>query len=135
MIGLDTNVLVRYLAQDDAKQAALATRLIEKQLSAAKPGFISLVVLVELCWVLKKLYGATQAELVQAVGDLLGAAAFRVERREVVQAVLRQLSDSKSSKAGFADVLIAHLASSEGCTHTLTFDKAAVRASGMALLE
>jgi predicted nucleic-acid-binding protein len=50
MIGLDTNVLVRYLAQDDVQQSALATHLIEQKLSASLPGFISLVVLVELCW-------------------------------------------------------------------------------------
>ena len=49
MIGLDTNVLVRYMAQDDPKQSAVATRLIEKELSSAEPGFISLVVLAELC--------------------------------------------------------------------------------------
>jgi len=55
MIGLDTNVLVRYLAQDEPNQAARATRLIEEELSVAEPGFISLVVLVELCWVLKRL--------------------------------------------------------------------------------
>lgn len=135
MIGLDTNVLVRYLAQDDAKQAALATRLIEKELSIAVPGFVSLVVLVELCWVLQKLYGATPGELATTVEDLLGTPQFRMERRDVVQAALRQLSGTKTGKAGFADALIAQLADSEGCTRTLTFDKVAARASGMTLLE
>lgn len=135
MIGLDTNVLVRYLAQDDAKQAALATRLVEKQLSVAHPGFISLVVLVELCWVLKKLYSATSDELAATVDDLLSGSQFRIERRDVVQAALRQLKDGKAGKAGFADALIAQLADSEGCTRTLTFDRAAARGAGMTLLE
>ncbi|MDI1236755.1 MAG: type II toxin-antitoxin system VapC family toxin [Polaromonas sp.] len=135
MIGLDTNVLVRYLAQDDAKQAALATRLVEKQLSIGAPGFISLVVLVELCWVLQRLYSATSVELVTTVEDLLGTPQFRIERRDVVQAVLRQINSAKAGKAGFADVLIAKLAESEGCTRTLTFDKLGARFSGMTLLD
>ena len=74
MTGLDTDVLVRYLAQDDPKQAALATRLIEKELSAAAPGFITLVVLVEVCWVLKRLYSAS--ELLAVVEDLLSTSRF-----------------------------------------------------------
>lgn len=106
MIGLDTNVLVRYLAQDDAQQSALATRLIEQDLSASRPGFISLVVLVELCWVLKRLYAATDAELLATVTDVLDAAAFRVEQRGVVQAALAQMALATTGKAGFADALI-----------------------------
>ena len=66
MIGLDTNVLVRYMAQDDPKQSAIATRLIEKELSPGEPGFISLMVLAELCWVLKSLYSASAGELFAA---------------------------------------------------------------------
>jgi predicted nucleic-acid-binding protein len=134
MIGLDTNVLVRYLAQDEPKQAALATRLIEKELSAAAPGFISLLVLTELCWVLKSLYGASQDELVATVEHLLQTAQFRVERREVVQAAIQWTRDSKRSKAGFVDVLIAQVATAEGCSHMASFDKAAVRGAGMTLL-
>lgn len=134
MIGLDTNVLVRYLAQDEPKQAALATRLIEAQLSAAVPGFISLVVLAELCWVLKSLYGATQAELAATAEDLLNTAQFHLERREVVQAAVQQGRDGKGAKAGFIDLLVAQVAAAEGCSHMVTFDKAAVRAAGMMLL-
>ena len=83
MIGLDTNVLVRYLAQDDARQATLATRLVEEELSIAAPGFISLVVLAELCWVLKRLYGATQDELKSTVQGLLATPQLHLERREI----------------------------------------------------
>jgi predicted nucleic-acid-binding protein len=133
MVGLDTHVLVRYLAQDDAKQAAIATRLIERELSAAQPGFISLVVLVELCWVLKRLYAATEAELVATVDDLLGSAQFQLERRSVVQAACQRMATA-NSKAGFTDMLVAQIAEAEGCTHTLSFDKGAVRAAGMVLL-
>lgn len=134
MIGLDTNVLVRYVAQDDVHQSALATRLIEQELSASRPGFISLVVLVELCWVLKRLYGATDAELLATVGDFLEAAAFRVEQRGVVQSALSKLANVSTTKAGFADALIAALASHHGCTKTVTFDHGASRTAGMTLL-
>ena len=79
MTGLDTNVLVRFLAQDDAKQAALATRLIEKQLNPTEQGFISLVVVAELCRVLSSLYGATTDELVATLEDFLNTPQFYVE--------------------------------------------------------
>jgi predicted nucleic-acid-binding protein len=134
MIGLDTNVLVRYLAQDEPKQAAMATRLIEEELSAAEPGFISLVVLAELCWVLKLLYGASQAELASTAEDLLNTAQFQMECREVVQAAILRGQGGKGIKAGFVDVLIAQVATAAGCSHVVSFDKAAVRRAGMMLL-
>jgi len=134
MIGLDTNVLVRYLAQDDPKQAAQATRLIEQELTASKPGFICLVVLAELCWVLTRLYGASPQEVRQTVDDLLGTPQFHLERREVVQAAVQHAKGGKTSKADFVDVLIAQTAQAEGCSRMVTFDKAAVRGAGMVLL-
>ncbi len=134
MIGLDTNVLARYLAQDDAGQAALATRLIETELSTKQPGFISLVVVAELCWVLSRLYSATMDELAGTLEDLLNTPKFRVERRAVVQAAIRRFKAGNKRKAGVVDALIAQIAESEGCTHTVTFDRAAVRGAGMTLL-
>lgn len=134
MIGLDTNVLARYLTQDDVRQAALASRLIENDLTIARPGFVSLVVLAELCWVLSRLYSATMNELADMINDLLNTPQIRVERREVVQAAIRRFSQGKSRKAGLVDALIAEIASSEGCSSTVTFDMAAVRAAGMTLL-
>ena len=134
MIGLDTNVLARYLTQDDVRQAALASRLIENDLTIARPGFISLVVLAELCWVLSRLYSATMDELADMISDLLNTPQIQVERREVVQAAIRRFSQGKSRKAGLVDALIAEIARSEGCSSTVTFDKAAVRTAGMTLL-
>ena len=134
MTGLDTNVLVRYLAQDEPKQAALATRLIEKELSAAEPGFISLVVLVEMCWVLKRLYSASGDELLAAVEDLLNMPRFQLDRRDVVAATVQFMKAGQGAKAGFVDALIAQLAVAQGCSRTVSFDKAAVRSAGMVLL-
>ena len=134
MIGLDTNVLVRYLAQDDAKQAVLATRLIEKRLTTSNQGFISLVVVAELCWVLSSLYAATVDELVETLEDLLNTPRFFLEKREVLQAAIARLKSANSRKAGLADVLIAEIAAHAGCSATMTFDKTAARAAGMSLL-
>jgi predicted nucleic-acid-binding protein len=135
MIGLDTNVLVRYLAQDDKAQAASATRFIETRLSQRSPGFISLVVLVELCWVLQRLYGATTSELVETVTDLLATPQFKLQAREAVQDAVQALRGGKPGKAGFADFLISRIAFREGCRTAVSFDRAAIRAAGMTAVE
>jgi predicted nucleic-acid-binding protein len=131
MTGLDTNVLVRYLAQDDAAQSARATRLIERELNEREPGFIGLVVLVETCWVLKRLYGATAAELRETVRDLLDTRQFVIEQRTVVLRAVARLGDSAGD---LADALIAQGAAQAGCARTVTFDKQGVRL-GMELLK
>ena len=135
MIGLDTNVLVRYLAQDDKAQAASATRFIETRLSDRSPGFISLVVLVELRWVLQKLYGATAIELSDMVADLLATPQFKLQAREVVHDVVQTLRAEKSGKASFTDLLISRIAQHEGCSGVVSFDRAAIRYAGMTAVE
>ena len=112
----------------------MASRLIENDLTIASPGFVSLAVLAELCWVLSRLYSATMDELLDLISDLLNTPQIQVERREVVQAAIRRFSQGKSRKAGLVDALIAEIANSEGCSATVTFDKAAVREAGMTLL-
>ena len=129
MTGLDTHVLVRYLTQDDAKQAAQATALIENTLTVAKPGFISLVVLTELYWVLGNVYSVTGPEWLDTVDDLLASQRMQLEQREVVQGAVQVC---RSSKAGFVVALIAQAAKAAGCGQTVSFDKLAVRFAGMA---
>jgi predicted nucleic-acid-binding protein len=129
MTGLDTNVLVRYLTQDDAKQAAQATVLIDTRLTAAKSGFISLVVLTELYWVLSNAYAVKPAEWLLAVDDLLASQRLHVEQRDVVRSAA---AACREGKAGFVDALIAQVALAAGCGQPLTFDKLAVRWAGMA---
>jgi predicted nucleic-acid-binding protein len=131
MIGLDTNVLVRWLAQDHAAQSARATQLIERELSEREPGHIGLVVLVETCWVLKRLYGATPAELRQTVHDLLDTRQFVIEQRPVV---LRALARLGSAAGDLADALIVEGALLAGCARSVSFDKQAARL-GMELLK
>ena len=107
MIGLDTNVLVRYMAQDDTKQSAVAARLIEKELSNAKPGFISLVVLAELCWVLTRLSIASADELIAALEALLNTPQFLLHSHDVVIATMQYVKGGTSTKAGSVYFLIA----------------------------
>lgn len=130
MIGIDTNVLVRYIAQDDATQSARVTRLLEQECSPAAPGFIGLVVLLELVWVSEACYGASRAEIANMVRRILSIRQLVVEEAETAWKALRLF---ESSKADFADCLVARVAAAAGCTTVMTFDKAAAKA-GMTLL-
>ena len=130
MIGLDTNVLVRYIMQDDAKQAPLATRFVES-LSAEAPGFLPLVAVVELAWVLSSAYDLDRAQLVEAFEGVLRTKELVIERAEVVWKALRTF---QSFNADFADCLIAHSAASAGCEKTMTFDRGAAKSAGMTLI-
>lgn len=130
MIGLDTNVLVRYIMQDDAKQAAKATTLIES-LSAAAPGFVTLVSIVELVWVLSSCYDLTRAQVAQALEVILRSKQLIVDQAEHVVRALRAFN---AGTADFADCLIERTAAAAGCAQTMTFDSAAAKAAGMTLI-
>ena len=130
MTGLDTNVLVRYIMQDDAKQSAKASRLIEA-LSVDEPGFVSVISVVELGWVLSTAYGLTREQLAQAFDSLLRSKEFVVDRADQVLKALRIFN---ASSADFADCLIAQSATSAGCGRTMTFDVGAGKAAGMTLI-
>ena len=130
MIGLDTNVLVRYIMQDDAKQSALATRLVES-LSTESPGFVGLVSVVELGWVLSSAYELDRAQLSEAFAALLRTKEIVIDRAETVWKALRVF---QSANADFADCLIERSASAAGCERTMTFDRGAVKGCGMTLV-
>lgn len=131
MTGLDTNVLVRYVMQDDAKQAALATKLVES-LTPDAPGFIPLTVIVELAWVMLSCFELQRAQLVEALEVILHSKELIVERADVVWKAIRRFRDSS---ADFADCLIERSASASGCTRTMTFDRAAAKHCGMVLVQ
>ncbi len=129
MIGLDTNVLVRYLTQDDPVQSPRATALLEHRLSAADPGFISTVVMAEMARVLERAYRFTAAEIAAAIERLLAADRLLVEREQQVYAAMISLREGAGT---FADALIGAIGISEGCAHTATFDRKALRLPGFA---
>ena len=130
MIGLDTNVIVRYIMQDDPKQSPKATQLIES-LSNEAPGYITMVSVVELYWVLTSCYGLSDTQVTQALEAILRSKQLLVERADQVMRALRVFT---VGKADFADCLIERAASGAGCTHTMTFDAAAAKHAGMALI-
>ncbi|MBI6908459.1 MULTISPECIES: PIN domain-containing protein [Pseudomonas] len=127
MIGLDTNVLVRYVTQDDPAQSPKACELIES-LTTLSPGFVSLVSVVELVWVLQSCYQCTKSELVTVLETLLRTRELIIEQAEIVWQALRRFT---ASKADFADCLIERCAHSAGCEYTATFDLDAAKATGM----
>ena len=131
MIGLDTNVLVRYIAQDDSKQSPKATRLIEA-LTVDAPGYVSIVSVVELVWVLTGCYALTRSEICEVLETLLRTKEIIVANADTIWKALRLF---KEGKADFADCLIERSANEAGCNHTATFDRDAARHCGMQLIE
>lgn len=130
MIGLDTNVLVRYITQDDPSQTNAASR-VKDSLSSELPGFISLVVLAELVWILAVTYRYKKAAIEQTIDLLLRSKEVVVERNEIVRQALRLFHDGS---VDFADFLIERCAFSTGCEYTITFDQRAAKVAGMRLL-
>jgi predicted nucleic-acid-binding protein len=124
MIGLDTNVVVRYLTQDDAVQSAKATDLFERGLTEEEPGFVSVVAMVETAWVLERVYGLTAEELAAAVERMLEVNVLIVESE---QEVFTAMIAVKEGRGSFADALIGALGAKGGCSHTVTFDQKALR--------
>lgn len=130
MIGLDTNVLVRYVMQDDPRQSLRATRLVES-LSPERPGFVPLVVLVELVWVLSGSYGLLRSQVATVLETLLRSHELVLDRADLVTQALRRYA---SGGADFADALIERIAADAGCTTTMTFDTGAAKAAAMTLV-
>jgi predicted nucleic-acid-binding protein len=131
VIGLDTNVLVRYIMQDDVQQSLLASQLMES-LTAAEPGFVSMVSVIELGWVLSGPFNLNREQLAQAIEALLHTKEVIVDRAETVWQALRLF---QAGQGDFADCLIERLSAAAGCRQTMTFDRGAVKHAGMLLIE
>jgi len=130
VIGLDTNVLIRYLTQDDPVQSPRARQIIEEWLTEERPGFISLVTIAETVWVLGRSYAMSPVAIAAIVRDLLLSATLRLQNeREVFTA----LSLFESGAASFSDALIGALNAWAGCSVTFTFDREAARIPGFEL--
>lgn len=130
MIGLDTHVLVRYVLQDDARQSPRASRLIES-LSVDEPGFVPVVTVVELAWVLGAGYKLPRVQLAAVLETLLRSKALVIDRADLVMQALARFS---TGSADFADALIERTAAAAGCKTTMTFDPGAAKAAGMTLV-
>lgn len=117
MIGLDTNVLVRYLTKDDEAQWQQARQLIE----SGEQFFVANIVLCEIVWVLRgKPYQYNKEEILETLEEMLHSPAFEFENRSCVYQALQR---AKKGRADFSDYLIGALARTTGCQETVTFDR------------
>jgi predicted nucleic-acid-binding protein len=124
MIGLDTKVILRYLLQDDPKQTRQANLIVDRQLSERNPGFISLVTVLEIVWVLRSLLKQNPSQIASHLENLLAADSLEVQNEQQVFDAVFAL---KRGTGDFEDALIGALNAWAGCSHTLTFDRKAAR--------
>jgi len=126
-VGLDTNVLVRYLTQDDPTQSRKATSEIEGAADRGATLFVSNVVVCELAWVLEGAYGYSRGNIQEVLDLVLRTAQFEFENKE---AVWLAFGDYSAGKADFSDYLVGRIGAQAGCGETLTFDRS-LRDSGL----
>lgn len=120
MIGVDTNVVVRYLVRDDLAQAARARKFFDQCRERDESCFVGVIVLCELAWVLASCYDRSRDEVAEAVQLILSASLFEVERKDLVR---RALEDFTELGGDFADHVIGAVSRHEGCSTTVTFDR------------
>lgn len=124
MLGVDTNVLVRYILQDDLKQAQQATNFLENECSENIPAFINGIVMCELVWVLESAYEYPKESIASVIEQILRTRQFHIHEPEILW---QSLHGYKHNGADFADNYIASLNAHHGCEYTVTFDKRASR--------
>lgn len=124
MIGIDTNVLVRYLVQDDPIQSDKATKFIEKNSSEDCSICINGIVLCELVWVLESAYEYPRVSIAKVIEQILKTKQFYINDPDLLW---QSLSGYKNDGADFADNYIAHMNYASGCDYTVTFDKKAAK--------
>ncbi|ASM74804.1 MULTISPECIES: PIN domain-containing protein [Roseobacteraceae] len=130
MIGIDSNVLVRFLTQDDPAQSAAATRLLG-QLTMDSPAFVAREVMIKTVWVLERAYRFDRARIAQALEGLLEAEELQIEAADAVGLALHRYGAGGPS---FADHMIQVAAQATGCTTTYTFDCKAAATDAATLL-
>jgi predicted nucleic-acid-binding protein len=131
MIGLDTNVVLRYLLQDDPEQARQANEIFDGLLSELKPGFLSLACVLEIVWVLRSLMRQDPSQIAAHLERLLAADSLAVQNE---QQVFEAAFALKRRTGEFEDALIGALDAWAGCEKTLTFDRRAGRLPGFEVI-
>ena len=122
MKGIDTNILVRFLTGDDELQTQKVYKLFKGTELEKKELFVSLLVVLELIWVLESAYKISRNEILESLSDLISMPILKFEHFTVLQ---HFINAAKDSKYDLSDLLIAHSAKFQGCQSTLTFDKKA----------
>jgi predicted nucleic-acid-binding protein len=132
MIALDTNVLLRFLVEDDPTQSPKAVEVIERRMTMENPGFVSLVCVLEIVWVLGSLYKRSRTQIADHIEMILAADTLEVQNEQEVYMAVIALRNGSGS---FEDALIGALGVWRGCSATLTFDQnAAKRLNGFQLI-
>lgn len=131
MKGLDTNVIVRYLVEDDPHQVARAVAYIDTHCTADNPCRVNRIVLCELEWVLSSGYGYSRALVADVLERILRTGQFVIEDSDEAWSALR---DFRGGNAEFVDCLLARTNLAQGCEVTATFDRKASRLDGFELL-
>jgi len=132
VIGLDTNVIVRLLINDNTRQTEEARRYIKKHCSAAEPGYITHIALVETVWVLERVLKLPKEQVLSAMESLFRIKTITVQDAEIVQ---QALDCYHAGSIDFADALIGLIGQENGADHTVTFDRAAAKLPGFKLLK
>ena len=132
MIGIDTNILVRYFTNDDLVESKKAAELITSYSNIEASMFINNIVLCELIWVLERGYKYQKAQIVVLLKELLLTIEFFFENHEILWL---SCLDYEKYPADFADILIGKLNNKSGCVKNFTFDKTAASALNFELLE
>lgn len=127
--AIDTNIMVRFVMADDGRQLSSVDRLLEDE---TNPFFVTHIVLVELIWVLKRIYGLTKPSLEMAISRIMASPTFKLEREWLVS---EALAHYRSGRADFADYLIGATAQDAGCRDTVTFDRKLREAPEFTVLE
>ena len=127
MLGIDTNVLVRFLLRDDEAQFQKANKLIQREVTAGRGVLVSQLVLLEAEWVLRSRYGFSKIQLLEVIASLLDTRDIQLEDEQSVEEAIYQW---KEANADFADCLIAARHRRLGCSATATFDARAVKLTG-----
>ena len=127
MIALDTNVLVRYLVEDNDAQSKAAKRLINRVVAADDLLFVADIVLVETVWVLSRSYGFSKSEIVKAMCLLLSARNLKWESSDRISRVLDAF---EKGRGGFADYLVRQMGRENGCQEVATFDRKLLKEDG-----
>jgi predicted nucleic-acid-binding protein len=130
MIGLDTNIVVRFIMDDDPVQSRQVQHIIERKLTKLKPGFISLATILETASVLESVYKRSSRQVAEAIYRILQIETFIIQNEQEVYTAMIALQTGQD----FADTLIAALGLWAGCDTTLTFDKKASRLHGFELI-
>jgi len=131
MIGLDTNILLRFIVSDDPKQTSAAKEFLTRHCTPQNPGFVNLIVLCELVWVLNKAYRFARSDIAKLISGMLANRALVLEARDEVAAALHGF---EADGLDFPDLLIGGINRSRGCQFTATFDRKATKQDGFKLL-